>query len=472
MRSTTLARAGLICAVLSALLLSHPAPAGSQAPSAVLIRNATLIDGTGAPPQPGTNILLEGNRIASVGRSLQPPSGARVIDASGKFVTPGLIDCHVHLDFPIVFQLSPAEKATIVEHTPVAFLYNGVTTILNVSSDAEWIWKQRADQRAGRLVAPRIYAMGRGFTPAGGWGSRHGDVIRTAEEARARARDYIAHKTDGFKVIIEGGLGGSGVYKEIPDDVLQAIVGESRRARVPIYVHAINLADYRRAATIHPRAIVHGLEDPIPAGDPLLKDLAANHVFVVPTISLFEAFNGNGFDGHPERFDDPVLAGSVPGFLLARMRRPEYMKVERQKFLEVARMDVYEWARRSVPIFEANTRLMRDAGIKIGVGTDAGGTVGYNFQGFQTPREIELLVESGFSPMEAIVAATRTGAEIIGVSDSLGTIERGKLADLLILTADPLADIRNIRRIETVIQAGVVHARDDFAAKPAPPTQH
>ena len=115
---------------------------------------------------------------------------------------------------------------------------------------------------------------------------------------------------------------------------------------------------------------------------------------------------------------------------------------------------------------------MRDAGVKIGVGTDAGGTVGYNFQGFQTPREVELLVDSGLSPMEALVAATRTGAEIIGVHDSLGTIDRGRLADLLILTADPLADIHNIRRIETAIQAGAVHPRDDFAARPAPPTQH
>jgi imidazolonepropionase-like amidohydrolase len=448
-----------------AAMVSTSRPLDSQTAAATLIRNATMIDGTGGPARLRTDILIEGDRIAAVGGTLQAPAGARVIDATGKYITPGLIDCHVHLDFPIVFQVSAEERAAIVAHTPLAFLYNGVTTVLNVSSEAEWIWKVRADQRAGRLVAPRIYAVGRAFTPVGGWGSRHGDAIASPEEARTRARDYIAHHTDGFKIIIEGGLGGSGVYKEIGDDVLAAVVAEAKTAQLPVYVHAINFADYKRAIAIHPRAIVHGLEDPIPDGDRLLQDLADNHVYVVPTISLFEAFNGNGFEGHPGRFDDPVLAGSVPAFLLERMRRPDYMTVERQKFLEVARMDVYDWARKSVPVFMTNTRLMRNAGIKLGVGTDAGGTVGYNFQGYQTPREIELLVESGLSPMEAMVAATRTGAEIIGVQDTLGTIERGKLADLLILTADPVADIHNIRRIETVIQAGAVHPRADFAAR-------
>lgn len=126
-------------------------------------------------------------------------------------------------------------------------------------------------------------------------------------------------------------------------------------------------------------------------------------------------------------------------------------------------MDVYPWARTAVPIFCANTRRMRAAGIKLATGTDAGGPVGYNFQGYNTPREVELLVECGLTPMDALVAATRTGAELIGIAQRLGTLEAGKLADLLILSADPLADIRNIRRIDTVIQGGVVYPRDKFA---------
>jgi imidazolonepropionase-like amidohydrolase len=126
-------------------------------------------------------------------------------------------------------------------------------------------------------------------------------------------------------------------------------------------------------------------------------------------------------------------------------------------------MDAYAWARRAVPIFKANTGKMRSAGVKLAVGTDAGGPVGYNFQGYNTPREVELLVEAGLSPMEALVAATRTGAEVIGVANEVGTIEPGKRADLLLLAANPLDDIRNLRRIETVVQAGQVYARERFA---------
>lgn len=427
----------------------------------IVVRNVTLIDGTGAPARRGTSLLLENGTVTAVGPRVRPPAGSQVIDGAGKFAIPGLIDTHVHLDAPMVFQLTPEERAEILGHNARAFLYNGVTTVLNLSSDAEWIWKQRADQRAGRLLAPRIYAMGRSFTPEGGWGSRHGGALTSVEAVRAQAREYVANGTDGFKVMIEDGLGGSGTYTVMPDAMLEALAEEAAASRVPLYVHAINLVEYRKALSLNPRAIVHGLEDPIPEGDPLLEQIRSKGTFVVPTISLFDAFTS--FDGHPERFDDPILQASVPAFLLANMRRPQFMAVERTRFREVARMDVYPWARRAIPTFCANTRKMRAAGITLAVGTDAGGPVGYNFQGYNTPREVELLVECGLSPMEALVAATRTGAEMIGIQQQLGTLEPGKMADLLILSADPLADIRNIRRIETVIQGGIAYPRDTFA---------
>ena len=99
------------------------------------------------------------------------------------------------------------------------------------------------------------------------------------------------------------------------------------------------------------------------------------------------------------------------------------------------------------------------------MGTDAGGPVGYNFQGYNTIREMELLVEAGLSPMDVMVAATRTGAELIGIADRVGTLAPGKLADFLVLEADPLADIRNVRRVRTVVLGGVAHPRSAFDAR-------
>jgi imidazolonepropionase-like amidohydrolase len=466
-------RAGVVTLVaVTSFFLSGVLPHGGpslataaedEAAATVLIGDTTIIDGTGRAARHGVDLLIKAGRIEAIGERLQAPPGTRRLDGTGKFVIPGLIDAHVHLDFPVVFQLTPEERARIVDHTPQAFLYNGVTTVLNLSSDPEWIWSRREAQRDGRLVAPRIFAMGRAFTPEGGWGSRHGGALADAAAVRRQALEYVAANTDGFKVVIEDGLGRSGTYREIPDEMLDALADVARMEGVPLFVHAINLSEYRRAVEIEPRAIVHGLEDLMPPESDLIERLVSRGITVVPTVSLFESFLHPDPRAGPD-LQDPVLEASVPGFLLEKMRRAEFMQAERQHFVEAsARMDAYGWAASRVAVFRENVRKMHRAGVRIAVGTDAGGTVGYNFQGYNTPWEIKILVECGMSPMEALVAATRTGAEVIGIADRLGTIEPGKVADLLILSANPLDDIENIRRIEKVIQDGRVHERREFA---------
>ncbi len=453
---------GVLLVLVGALWACSSEPEPVQ--EGVFIQNATLIDGTGGAPREGANIWIRGNRIEAIGVDLEPPRGATVVDATGKFVVPGLIDTHIHLDAPIAYQISPEEREQIIEHNGTSLLYNGVTTVLNLSSTEEWIWARRAAQREGRIVSPRIYAMGRSFAPEGGWGSQHGGALKDAEAARQRAADYIARGTDGFKIVIEDGLADkSGLVPLIPDDMLEAVAEAAAADDVPVYVHAINLREYRKAVSIRPRAIVHGLEERVPEGDPLFQDMADNNVAVIPTVSLFEAFLH--YDKRPGGFDDPVLMGTVPTFLLERMRRPDFMEEEHARFQKIAGDAIYDWVAEKIPIFKENITKMHEAGVKQGIGTDAGGRVGWNFQGYNTPWEMKLFVECGFSPMETLVAATRVGAELIGAQDELGTIEAGKLADLLILDANPLEDIENVRRIELIVRDGQVHPRADFAYK-------
>jgi len=432
--------------------------------SNIVIRNTTVIDGTGSMPQPGVDVLVRNGKVEAIGSGLEFPAEATVLDGSGKYVVPGLIDTHVHLQFPIVFQLSSEEKEIVLNHTPKAFLYNGVTTVLNASSPLDWIMERKNAQREGSLIAPRIYALGNAFTPVDGWGSRHGGALPDAAAARQKALQYVASGVDGFKVIIEDGLGSQGTHVEMPDDMLAAIAEVSRAHDVPMYVHAINLHEYHRAADIKSRAIMHGLEDPIPAGDTIIRKILDNHIVIVPTMSLFESFlrpdPRAGFG-----LEDSVLEGSIPAFLVSNMRRKEFMDEEKRRFSDASHMDAYAWVRKAIPIFRENITRMHEAGVKIAVGTDAGGTVGYNFQGYNTPWELKILVECGMTPMQAIVAATRNGAEAIGVEDKLGTVEPGKIADLLILSADPLEDIENIRQIEWILQEGKPHRREEFAYK-------
>ena len=424
----------------------------------VLIKNITLIDGTGNSPQAAMDVLLGEGKIQTIGKDVATPQGAETIDGTGRFLIPGLVNTHVHLNATMYFQLSPEEKQEVVDYTPHALLYNGVTTILNLSSEAEWIWRLRESQRTGRITAPRIYATGEAFHPKGGWGSMWGSLV-TSEDARRRAEEYVAQETDGFKIMLEDGLGDTKVFKMMPEEMSEAILGVAKQNNLPVYLHAIDLEAYRRAVTMRPQAIVHGLEDPLLEGDPLVNDLVKNNIIVIPTLSLFEAFLTLK-DG----FEDPVLRASVPDFLLKYAQDPDYLTQERELAIEDLRLEAYQWARKKIPIFRENVTKMLEAGVKLAVGTDAGGKIGgYDFHGYMTPWEMESLVECGLTPMEALVAATRSGAEVIGVEDQLGTVEPGKWADLLILSANPLEDIRNVRKIELIILGGKIHERSEFA---------
>ena len=145
------------------------------------------------------------------------------------------------------------------------------------------------------------------------------------------------------------------------------------------------------------------------------------------------------------------------------MRDPDYRAEETRRFQEVARMPVYQWVEEKLPIFRENILKAHQAGVLLATGTDAGGPVGYNFQGYNTPWEVKLLTQAGLSPMEALVAATRNGARVLGIEDQLGTVEEDKLADFLLLDANPLEDIENIRRIHMIIHKGRVYPRKYFA---------
>ena len=424
----------------------------------IIIRNVNLIDGTGRDIRPAVDIGIRGGTIAEIGKALQWNNTAEVIDGHGRFVIPGLIDAHVHLDTALLAQLTEAERTEVIRHNPYAFLYNGVTTVLNVSSEDEWIWELREAQRTGEVIAPRIYAMGSMFSPSDGWGYAAG--LPDARSAEEKARHYVSMKTDGFKIILEDGLGRSGKFTEMPDDMLNAIAAVGRQHDIPVYIHAINIEEYERAIAAGPRAIVHGLEDPIPESSDLLMQLERNNIYVVPTLSLFKSFVT-----HDGSLDSNILRNSVPRFMLEYAKDQQYMERERTLLNDYTKIDSYQWIEEKLPLFMKNTTLMHQAGIKLATGTDAGGNVGYNFQGYNTPWELKLFVECGLTPMEALVAGTRNGAEVIGVENILGTIEPGKFADILILGSNPLDDIGNIRDIELVIQNGRIYERDYFAYK-------
>ena len=245
----------------------------------------------------------------AIGPGLTAPPGTTEMDARGAWVVPGLIDVHVHLDTPMVFQIRTRSARRILAHTPRAFLYNGVTTVLNVSSRARVDLRPQGEA-AGRACAGAAHLRDGTFDHPR---RRVGQPSRRRADRRGEhaCRRQELHR-HGRRCHQDHHRGRSGAFGHLQGDRgRDASRGRGRGregAKTPMVVHADESAtSTRRALSIRPRAIIHGLEDPIPSGDSLIAELKAGNVFVAPTLSLWEAFNS--FERHPERFDDPVLHG-------------------------------------------------------------------------------------------------------------------------------------------------------------------
>lgn len=434
----------------SALLASCAAgPAGRPAGpgTCLVVANATLIDGSGGIPRPGTTLIVEGDRIAWIGSAgLAPhPAGAPTIDAAGKWIIPGLFDAHVHL-------ASVQTPAGVVQEETQklldAFLFSGVTSILDCWATEE-VFDLRRLEREGRIESPRIFATGPGLTAPEAHGTEFGiaqPVVRSEDDAREQVRRLAALGADLVKVAVDALPGDAGVRPSLEPALFRAIVSEAHRLRLRVGVHVL-----------HPRL--------------------AEMVMREGADVILHAFPGDGFDGATLNafrrrggWIVPTLAVEEP---LARLRDdPGFL----EEPLLVAAADPrlrrlfgagsarrlagthYDLAASAYPAVEETVRRFAEVGAAIAAGTDAS-NLGV-FHGPALHREAELLVRAGLSPMQALLAATRGGPRALGLEWDRGLLDLGRLADLVVLGADPLADIRNLARVEVVVKGGRIVDRE------------
>lgn len=368
------------------------------------------------------------------------PAGVEKINGAGKFLVPGLIDLHVHLGT----RAGPAFKAADytrerIEENLNTYLYFGVTSVRSMGTDRPAAFDVRNAERTGHLLTARLFTAGRGFTAPGGHPSQEvGDVViqtNSPEEARREVDTLAREKVDAIKIWVDD-LGGKA--PKIKPAVIDAVLDQARKYRIPVTAHIYSLADTQHLVQAGAAGFLHMIQDTEDIDPAFIARLRDLRMVFTPTLVRQEL--DWLFAEHPELLDDPDVARSVDADIVAAARQSAHSAHPSP----AARQD-FERAKR-------NTRTLAAGGVLIGLGSDGGSAL--DFPGLMTHREVELLVEAGLSPMEAIVAGTRSGGFALQKGDELGTLEPGRRADLMLLSANPLEDVRNLRKIDQLMLDG------------------
>ena len=425
---------------MAALCLSGCKPPEESVQKAII--GAVLIDGTGGPPVSNSVVIVAGNRIRAIGnRANMPiPAGVEKIDGAGKFLVPGLIDLHVHLGSRAGVKYRPSEYTrSQIEENLNAYLYFGVTSVRSMGTDGQAAFDVRKAERDGQLLTARLFTAGRGFTAPGGHPSQDvGDVViqtNSPDEARRQVDTLAGQQVDAIKIWVDD-LGGKA--PKIKPAVVEAILDEARKYNIPVTAHIYSLADTKQLVAAGAAGFLHMIQDTEEISPEFIARLRDLRILFAPTLVRQEM--DWLYAEHPEMLEDPDVLRSVDAEVIGEARR----EAQTGHPADAARQD-FERAKR-------NTGKLAAGGVLIGVGSDGGSEL--DFPGIMTQRELALLSACGLSPMDVLVAATRNGALALRKSGELGTLEPGRYADLMLLSANPLEDVRNLRKIDRLMLNG------------------
>ena len=387
------------------------------------LTHATLIDGTGAPPQRDVTLLMENGRIRDLGPKVQPPAGATVIDLRGKYILPGIINAHGHVGENRDPQLRQ-------------YALYGVTTTTSMSIDPDDIAQFKEEQKRGNLRGARILTVKYRFMSP----PQPGSEYKTPEEARAKVDQIVAQGTDFVKVWVDGQ---DGRYPKLAPEFCAAVFEQARKHGKITMAHVVEYEDAKRMVDLGVNILVHDVRDR-ELDDAFLATLKQRNVSVVPTLAREESMFIYGQS--PAWLTDPFFLKGLRGDQPARLAA----KVEEQsKLPNIPKLQ------RAFALDKINLKKLSDAGVRIALGTDSGGEANRFFiQGFAEHHQMELMVQAGLKPMQVIQAFSKGASETLRIDKDFGTLAQGKAADLLVIANNPLDNIANMRNIEAVYLGG------------------
>lgn len=385
---------------------------------AVILRDARIIDGRGDVQARGF-VVIEKNRITEVGKGPGPAkqNGYEVMDLEGRCVLPGMIDCHVHLcidgsaDPMQSLQKDSAAMITLkaARHAHLSLLA-GVTTVRDLGSANGISGSLRDAINLGIVIGPRIVSTNQAVCITGGQGWQFSRQADGADGVRQAVREQIRAGADAIKMMATGGVITQGVEPGSPQftlEELKAGAEEAHKAGRKIAAHAQGNEGIKNSLRAGFDTIEHGIY----LDDEAISLLREKKAILVPTLSA------------PFNIMEKGEKSGIPAFIIEKTRKVKDTHVD-------------------------SIKKAYKAGVTIASGADAG--TPFNGHG-ENLRELELLVGIGLSPMEAIVSATRVAAETLGLGSRLGTLQPGKLADLIVVEGDPLKDIAVLQRKDKIV---------------------
>jgi len=418
----------------SLICVAALAASGAVVAKDVVIHAGTLIDGVSETPRKQVSILVRDDKIVSVESGFQTPAGAEVIDLSTATVLPGFIDCHVHVSAKLPSRLNATEDRMTHNDIDRAFdgavfvrkmLQQGFTSVRDAGGGDETV-SLRDAIADGKVAGPRLYVALEPLGPTAGHADPRNGLdsqlwhagwdngrVDTPEEARRRVREHKQRGADLIKLMPSGGIASTG-----DDPRAQLMTNDEMRVAVET-AHSLGM---KVAAHIYPAAAI---ENAVLAGVDSVEHgsfataqtfalMKAHGTYLVPTLSVYEVFYAAARD-HPELLTPGTAAKELHNDLLPKQNLP----------------------------------LAVRSGVKIAYGTDLG-------EGDHA-MEFGLLINNGMSPMQAVFAATRNAADLLGVADKVGTLQAGRLADIVAVPGDPLRETQQFEHVSFVMKGGVVY---------------
>jgi imidazolonepropionase-like amidohydrolase len=423
-----------------------------------VFEGARLITGDGSPPIENAAFIVEDTRITRVGRNddVDAPAGAARVDLTGKTVMPAMIDVHSHLGFLDMSDSSMSKdhftRENLTDHLE-RYAYHGFAAVCSFGTDMGDLPFQMRDEIIKNAALYRTVGRGLAYPGSGPADPSRNDVpyaVTTEDEARAAVRDLAPNKPDFVKIWVDDR---NGTKHKLTPPLFRAAADEARKLGFQSVAHVFDLADAKELLKAGVEGFTHMVRDQ-PVDEEFLRLLKERpNVWFTPNLGgmnreLQTASNGGN---RPRWADEPMLFETIPAEIIQR-RLDRLARTPASAAPNPGRV----WDLQ-------NTERLKNAGVRLVLGSDAAGDSN-RWIGLTAHMELENFVAAGFTPGEAIVAATRTAAEVLRLNQ-LGTVATGKSADFIVLDANPLDDIANTKRISKVYLRGHEIDRAALSAK-------